>query len=101
VHAKIAELFVSEARHVLVFFADLYGLEDLYNRPGVVDEDNWGLRLPPAYARAYESARAEGAALDLPRALALALRAVTDEASSDDRALIEDVERLAAYRLPA
>ncbi len=45
VHAKVADLFVSEAENVMIFFADLFGLEEIYNRPGVVDERNWTLRV--------------------------------------------------------
>lgn len=75
VHAQAADLFVSEARHVLVFFADLLGLEEIYNRPGVIDPANWTLRVPRDFAARYAAAAAEGRALDLPCALALALRA--------------------------
>lgn len=32
--AKMAELFLSPARHVMIFFADLFGLEEAYNMPG-------------------------------------------------------------------
>jgi 4-alpha-glucanotransferase len=67
-----AELFTSRARRISVFFADLCGLEDVYNRPGVVSGENWSLRLPPDFDRRYRARVAHGAALDLPLALALA-----------------------------
>jgi 4-alpha-glucanotransferase len=67
-----AELFTSRARRVSVFFADLFGLEDVYNRPGVVSAENWSLRLPPDFAARYHGKVAQGAALDVPLALALA-----------------------------
>jgi 4-alpha-glucanotransferase len=67
-----AELFTSRARRVSVFFADLFGLEDVYNRPGVVNDDNWSLRLPPDFDALYRTRVARGAALDVPLALALA-----------------------------
>ncbi len=67
-----AELFTSRARRVSVFFADLFGLEDVYNRPGVVSDENWSLRLPPDFDAAYRARRDGGAALDVPLALALA-----------------------------
>jgi 4-alpha-glucanotransferase len=73
--AKLAELFVGPARQVLIFFSDLLGMRDAYNRPGTVSDDNWSLRISPGYAAAYERDRREGRALDLPRALAMALRA--------------------------
>jgi 4-alpha-glucanotransferase len=73
--AKLAELFVGPARHVLVFFTDLLGLRDPYNRPGTVSDDNWSLRIPPDWQSAYDRDRRAGRALDLPSALATALRA--------------------------
>jgi 4-alpha-glucanotransferase len=45
VHAKYADAFMSDAENVMIFFADLFGLEEIYNRPGVVHPDNWMLRL--------------------------------------------------------
>jgi 4-alpha-glucanotransferase len=74
-HAKVADLFVSRARHVMVFFPDLLGLEDVYNRPGTVSEDNWTLRVPPDYATRYPADARAGRALSLPRVLAMALEA--------------------------
>jgi 4-alpha-glucanotransferase len=45
VHAKYADAFLSEAENVMIFFADLFGLEEIYNRPGVIDPKNWLLRV--------------------------------------------------------
>jgi 4-alpha-glucanotransferase len=74
--AQFADLFASPARHVMVFFTDLFGIAEPYNRPGTVSAENWSLRLPPDYAERYRRRLAEGElALDLPAALALALRA--------------------------
>jgi len=75
VHAKMAELFLSPARHVMVFFADLFGLEEAYNMPGMHNEDNWTLRVQPDFECAYNEKRREGRALNLYAVLALALRA--------------------------
>lgn len=73
--ALLAELFASPAGNVMVFFADLFGATEIYNRPGVVSDENWRLRLRPTYAADYEAARRAGTALDVKRALAAALRA--------------------------
>jgi 4-alpha-glucanotransferase len=73
--ALCADLFVGPARNVSIFFTDLLGEKELYNRPGEVDPDNWSLRIPPDYAQLYRARCAAGAAFDLPGALALALRA--------------------------
>jgi hypothetical protein len=87
-----ADLFVGPARRVSVFFADLFGLREVYNRPGTVDPRNWTLRVPADFERAYDRARAARDALDLPRALALALRA---RQASGHAGLIEALERAA------
>lgn len=75
--AMFAELFASRARSVSIFFADLFGYTETYNRPGIVDGENWRLRVAPDYADEYARRLAgdEPRALDLPRALALALKA--------------------------
>lgn len=72
--AQLADLFVGPARHVMVFFTDVFGLRDSYNQPGEVAEENWTLRLTPADVAAYPARAARGAALHLPLALASALR---------------------------
>lgn len=73
--ACFADLFASPARHVFVFVADLYGWREPYNRPGTVSDENWSRRLPAAFEDAYRAALARGEGLNLPAALALALRA--------------------------
>lgn len=88
VHAKLADIFASPAAQVMVFFADLLGLEEIYNRPGIVDPDNWRLRVPPDYATRYLQAAARGEALDLSCVLALALQARGDEFAHAHRDLI-------------
>jgi hypothetical protein len=74
-HAKVAELFLSPARHVMVFFADLFGMEETYNVPGTQNRQNWTLRVPNDFARIYESKCREGSAINVYAVLALALRA--------------------------
>ncbi|HVS03635.1 MAG TPA: 4-alpha-glucanotransferase [Thermoanaerobaculia bacterium] len=74
VQAQLADALASPARNLLVFFPDLLGMREVYNRPGVVSEENWSLRVPPDYRRAYALRRAAGRALDLPLALGMALR---------------------------
>jgi 4-alpha-glucanotransferase len=73
--AQFADLFACPARNVMIFFADLFGLRDAYNVPGTVGAKNWSLRVPPDYADGYGARVRAGGALDLPRALAVALRA--------------------------
>jgi 4-alpha-glucanotransferase len=84
-HGMFAELFLGPARRVSIFFADLFGLREIYNRPGIVHEDNWMLRLPPDFAQRYALACARGAAFNVPLALALALVATRDRGDERTR----------------
>jgi len=93
--AKFAELFVGPARNVMVFFTDLLGMRDVYNRPGTVSEENWSPRIPPDFAPRYQESRHEGRALDLPRALAMAIRARGRDFAVAQRDLLERLEERA------
>jgi len=75
VHAMLAEIFACRAENALVFFTDLFGYEERYNLPGTTSPDNWSLRLPSSFEALYAERAARGAAIDLPRALAIALEA--------------------------
>ena len=75
VHAQFADLFASPARNVMVFFPDVFGLRETYNAPGTVGPENWTLRVPPAYPDDYRDRLRHDRALNLPLALAMALRA--------------------------
>ena len=90
--AKLADLFVGPARNVMVFFTDLFGMRDVYNWPGTVSEENWSLRIPGDFAPRYDRARREGRALDLPRALATAMRARGAEFTAAHRELLGRLE---------
>ncbi len=76
--AMLAELFVAPARHVSIFWVDLLGSCDRYNRPGIVSDDNWVARVPSDWHETYLKQRAHRRAANLPRALALALDAKID-----------------------
>lgn len=73
--AMLADCFVGPAKRVIVFWADLFGEERIYNRPGVVHEENWTLRMAPDFEGTYRRALDEGRAPRLDRVLALALAA--------------------------
>jgi 4-alpha-glucanotransferase len=93
--AKFADLFASRAESVMVFFADLLGMKETYNVPGTVSEENWSLRVPTGWWRMYAERLARDGALNLPRALALALRAGGAEARARHRELLAGLERVA------
>jgi len=95
VQAKLADLLACPAQHVMVFFADLLGLTDIYNAPGTVGAHNWSLRVTPDFAATYRERLARARALDLPRALVLALRARGDTFAAGHAGLIAALERQA------
>ena len=73
--AHLADLLRGPARHALVFFADLLGEREVYNRPGTVGPHNWSLRVPPDVERVYRERLSRAEALNVPQAVAMALRA--------------------------
>jgi 4-alpha-glucanotransferase len=91
--AQFADLFAGPARNVMIFFSDLFGIREIYNRPGTVSEENWNLRLPRHYRTVYLEKVAVDRAANLPFALALALRARGETPRSS--ALLRRLERLA------
>jgi len=98
IEALFADLFASEAENVFVFFSDLFGYDDVYNVPGVVNDDNWTLRVRPSWRQEYPEMAERGAALHLPRALALALRARSDRGDGAPyEALVARLEASAAH----
>ncbi|AKT37259.1 4-alpha-glucanotransferase [Chondromyces crocatus] len=98
--AKFADLFASGAAHVSVFFADLLGMKEPYNQPGTVSDENWSLRVPRDYQQKYALQATRGAALDLPRVLAMALRARGAGASEERAALADKLMALPAAPPP-
>lgn len=77
VTAHLADLFVSDAETVYVFFGDLFGETAQFNQPGVVHAENWTMRAPADFERCYRERCESGRALHIARALALALRALS------------------------
>lgn len=73
--AMLAELFVSRAENVSIFFADLFGYDERFNMPGVIDPANWTLRLPHDFEALHESQLQREHALDIPLAIELAVAA--------------------------
>ncbi|HYS80072.1 MAG TPA: 4-alpha-glucanotransferase [Anaeromyxobacteraceae bacterium] len=93
VQAAAAELFAGPAQQVMIYFTDLLGERERYNAPGTVSASNWSLRLPRDAAGAYARRLAERRAIDLPRALARALRSRGPAFVARHRGLILDLER--------
>jgi 4-alpha-glucanotransferase len=92
--AMVADLFAGPARHVQIFWPDLFGMREVYNLPGVVDGQNWSMRVPPAFETALAEATRRGEAPRLGSALALALEGRGLDQGDEGRALV------AALRAP-
>ena len=99
IHAELADLLASHASHVSIFFADLFGLTEIYNRPGIVDPRNWRLRVPAGYRARYARGRTEHRTLDMPFAFALALHA-RGLTSGEDADLFARLRAAASRPLP-
>jgi len=92
VQAKFADLFLGPARNVLVYFTDLLGFTESYNKPGTVSRDNWTLRIHPQYRQSYAAKLSGKLALNIHQALAMALRAKNDNGLHDT--LIRELEEM-------
>lgn len=77
VNTIFAAMLASQAGHVSVFFADLLGMSSIYNRPGVVSDSNWTLRVPADFAAQYAERVRFGEVLDLQQCLRSAAEART------------------------
>lgn len=71
--ACFAELFTSPAKNVQIFFTDFFGIGETYNRPGT-NTGCWELRLPDNFENMYYENVKEGKAINLPEAVAIAIR---------------------------
>jgi 4-alpha-glucanotransferase len=65
VHEIFSMMLSSRARQLALFFPDLFGIQERYNQPGVVSENNWRLRLPADFERRHAQGIKAGRALDL------------------------------------
>ncbi len=82
----------------MIFFSDLLGIKEVFNAPGTVNEDNWCLRVPNDYERVYEERLGGDAALNLPKALSMAMRARGEDFAEAHRELIERLAEMGTAR---
>lgn len=71
--ASFAELFTSPAKKVQIFFTDFFGIGKTYNVPGT-KKDCWTLRLDSNYEELYYDNLKNGIGVNLPEAIAIAIR---------------------------
>ena len=91
---KFVELFACKAENVQIFFTDLLGLYDVYNRPGTSGDQNWSLRIPDNYDEVYANNLKEGKALNLPLILKLAIEARGHEFANANQEIIRKLESI-------
>ena len=91
---KLVELFASRAENVQVFFTDLLGLADVYNRPGTSGDKNWSLRMPNNFEEFYQEQLRRGKGLNLPLVLKLAIVARGSEFVRQNEKLVRELEEL-------
>jgi 1,4-alpha-glucan branching enzyme len=99
VQAKAADLFAGPAGNVMIFFTDLLGMTDIYNRPGIISDDNWSLRIANDFAREYHERLACNRAINLPKALAIAIRARGRAFAGNHDRLLAELDRLSGTSL--
>ena len=95
VQAKAADLFAGSAGNVMIYFTDLLGMTEIYNRPGTVSDDNWSLRITSDFGHDYRERLAGNRAINIPKALALACRARGRAFSEGYGRLLVELDHLA------
>lgn len=80
IKAKFAELFYTHPR-VQISFADFFGIDKTYNRPGHENDINWKLRLNKDYEQDYyDNLSGENpTAINMPEILKMAVQAKLDK----------------------
>lgn len=73
VKAKLAELFASSSKNIQLFFTDVFGIEEAYNKPGTSGDENWSLRLSNNFEELYFNKLHQNLGLNLPEVLKLAI----------------------------
>lgn len=89
--ASFVELFTSPAKKVHIFFTDFFGIGKTYNIPGA-KEGCWELRAPENFEDLYYKNLSEGIGLNLPEAIATAIRQKGTEFSSMHKKLLRKLD---------
>lgn len=89
--ASFAELFTSPAQKVQIFFTDFFGIGKTYNTPGA-KKDCWTLRLQSNFEDLYYKNLKEGFGINLPQAIATAIRQKGIDFSSQHTKLLRKLD---------
>lgn len=90
--AKFTELFTSPAKKVQVFFTDLLGIGETYNKPGTSGGENWSLRMPTNFEKNYHKNLENGVGLNLPEVLSNAIRQKGDDFVKQNQELLSSLD---------
>ncbi|EKE03452.1 MAG: hypothetical protein ACD_20C00203G0025 [uncultured bacterium] len=75
IKAKFVELFTSPSKNAQVFFTDMFGIDEAYNKPGTSGDKNWSLRLQNNFKEVYYKQLSQNKGLNLPEILKAAIEA--------------------------
>lgn len=95
VAAKFAELFTSPAKKVQIFFTDLIGMKQTYNKPGTTGAQNWSLRMPEDFEAVYHKNLEQDSGLNLPQALSAAMKQKGEAFVKENNVLIQSLDNFA------
>lgn len=90
--ASFAELFTSPARRIQIFFADFFGINKTYNRPGTT-KDCWTLRLGSNYKKMYYKNLSDGYGINLPEVIATAIRHKGKKFAEEHQELLDRLDK--------
>lgn len=90
---KLVEIFASKAENVQIFFTDLFGMSEVYNRPGTCGDSNWSLRIPNNFEEFYEKQLENSKALNFPIILSLAIKARGKDFANKHQKLLKELEQ--------
>lgn len=93
IKAKFVELFASPSRHIQIFFPDFFGMKETYNKPGTSGDQNWSLRVPNGFERAYYDSLTRNEGVNLPEILLMAMQAKGSAFLSPHQAVVSKLER--------
>ena len=94
ISSSFTELFTSPAKKVQLFFTTFFGMRERYNLPGTTN-NCWTLRIPENFEDLYWNNVKEGTAINIPEAIARAIRTKGEQFSSKHSKLLEELDKFA------
>ncbi len=91
ISASFAELFTSPAKYIQIFFTSFFGIPETYNKPGTTS-GCWTLRLPDNFENLYWENVRKGLAINLPEAIARAIRHKGSAFANQNRKLLNNLD---------